>query len=262
KAEVWPEGAARVADLAHPAVAHLEAADLVSRAEAVLLAAQDAKAVVPLTLQVQHGVDDVLEHPRPGYRAFLVDVTDEKDRDVAALRQQHQSAGTFTDLAHAPWGGGDTAHEDGLDRVDDGHHRPGFLEMLDNAVQVVFGQHDQAFAVDTEALRTELELLDGLLAGHVEHRPVGARNLTGELEQQRRLANAGIATDQHQRAGHDAAAQYLVELPHGQLEPVGLGEADLRKRHRLRGRDRDSASAAPRRRLRPDLLLGVRVPVA
>src|SRR6266550_2290904 len=94
--------AARVADLVHAAIAHFEHAALVGRAEAVLLAAQDTEAVVTLTFEVEHSVDDVLEHARPGDRALFVYVADEKDRDVAALREQHQAAGTLAHLAHAP----------------------------------------------------------------------------------------------------------------------------------------------------------------
>jgi hypothetical protein len=34
----------------------------------------------------------------------------------------------------------------------------------------------------------------------------------GRLEQQRGLADAGLAADQHERPGHDAAAEHAVEL--------------------------------------------------
>src|SRR5207244_12214554 len=98
---VLQEGTARVADLVHPAVAHLEDTDLVGRPKAVLLAAQNPKAVMPLALEVEDGVDNVLEHARPGDRALLVDVAHEENRDMAALRQQHQPAGALAYLADA-----------------------------------------------------------------------------------------------------------------------------------------------------------------
>ena len=64
-----------------PVVAHLEDADLVGRAEPVLDAAQDAVLVVPVALQVEHGVDHVLQHARSGDRAFLGDMADEHHRE-------------------------------------------------------------------------------------------------------------------------------------------------------------------------------------
>src|SRR6202171_5063226 len=82
---VLQEGPAGVADLVHAAVAHLENADLIGGTEAILLAAQDPEAMVPLTFEVEDSVDDVLQHARPRDRPLLVHVTDEEDRDVAAL---------------------------------------------------------------------------------------------------------------------------------------------------------------------------------
>src|SRR5260370_38366060 len=132
----------------HPAVAHFEDTDLIGGTEPILLTAQDAEAVVTLTLEVEDGIDDVLEHTRARDGPFLIDVTDQEDRDVAALREQHQASGAFAHLAHASRRRGYATQEDGLDGVDDGHHGPRLLEMLDDAVEVVFGQHHQAVALD------------------------------------------------------------------------------------------------------------------
>src|SRR5438132_5911908 len=90
---VLQESTAGVAHLVHSAVTHLEDADLVGGTEPILLAAQDAEAVVALPFEVEHRVDDVLEHAGPGDRPLLVDVANEEDRNVAALSEQHQAAG-------------------------------------------------------------------------------------------------------------------------------------------------------------------------
>src|SRR5207248_1054403 len=150
---VLQEGAAGVAHLVHPAVAHLEHTDLVGRAKSVLLAAQNPEAVVALAFQIENGVDNVLEHARTGNGALLVDVTHEEDRDVAAFRQQHQPASALAHLADAAGCRGNVAHEDRLDGVDDGHHRPRLFEVLDDTVEVVLGQHHQSIALDAKALR-------------------------------------------------------------------------------------------------------------
>ena len=263
KRAVLEERPARIADLVHPAVAHFKDTDLIGGAEPILLAAQDPEAVVPLAFEIKDGVDDVLEHTRAGDRAFLVHVTHQENRDVAAFGEQHQASGAFAHLADAARRRGDPTQEDGLDGIDDGHHRPRLFELLDDAIEVVFRQHHQAIALDAEPLRAQLELLDRFLARDIEDRSVGGGHLAGQLQEQRRLADPGIATHQYQRAGHDSAAQDLVELAHRQPEPVGLGKADLGQRHWLRRRDTDAAcSTAMRGRLRPDLLLNVGVPVA
>ena len=45
-----------------------------------------------------------------------------------------------------------------------------------------------------------------LLAGRVQHPGVGARDPAGDLEQQRRLADPGLAADQEEGPGNDPAA--------------------------------------------------------
>jgi hypothetical protein len=48
-----------------------------------------------------------------------------------------------------------------------------------------------------------------------------------DLEEQRALADAGLAADQHHRAGHDAAAQHAVELADARRHACGLGDVDV-----------------------------------
>ena len=99
--------------------------------------------------------------------------------------------------------------------------------MLHDAFQIVFRQDEEAIALDAQPLRPELELLHRLLAGDVEDRAVSARHLAGQLQEERRLADAGIASDQDQGTGDDAAAQHLVQLAHGEPEAVRLGEMNV-----------------------------------
>ena len=57
-----------------------------------------------------------------------------------------------------------------------------------------------------------------LLAGHVEHFDTFLAETHGRVEQNRRLADTRIAAQQHEAAGHDAAAQHAVELPDARHE--------------------------------------------
>ena len=72
------EAGARVEHLDEPAVAHLEDADVVRGAEAILQRAQRAIGALLLALELQDAVHEVLEHPRPRERALLRDVPDEQ----------------------------------------------------------------------------------------------------------------------------------------------------------------------------------------
>ena len=81
---------------------HLEDADLVGRAEPVLRRPQEPQRGVALALEVDDGVDQVLERLRAGDRAVLGDVADEDHRDPVALREIHQPQRRLADLADAP----------------------------------------------------------------------------------------------------------------------------------------------------------------
>jgi hypothetical protein len=70
-----------IGDPLQPALGHREDAELVGGAEAVLDRAHQPEARMRVAFEVEHRVDDVLEHARPGDRAVLGDVPDE-DHDV------------------------------------------------------------------------------------------------------------------------------------------------------------------------------------
>ncbi len=68
----------RIGHAAKPALGHREHAELVRCAEAVLDCTDQAKARVRIALEVEDGVDDVLEHARARDRALLRHVADEE----------------------------------------------------------------------------------------------------------------------------------------------------------------------------------------
>ena len=75
-----------------PGAGHLEDGELVRRAEAVLRRAQDAMLVVAVALELEHAVDEVLEHARAGDRPVLRHVADEDRGDARLLRHAQQPA--------------------------------------------------------------------------------------------------------------------------------------------------------------------------
>ncbi|MCY1394127.1 hypothetical protein D9M71_90420 [compost metagenome] len=131
----------RVGDLLEPFVGHAEHAQLVDRTEAVLDRPQQAQAAIGLALEVQHGIDHMLEHPRACQRAFLGHVTDQENRRAALLGIAHQQGRAFAYL-------GDTTRrrlqlfgKNGLDRVDD--HDLGLFDLGsgDDAFDARLGHH-------------------------------------------------------------------------------------------------------------------------
>ena len=255
-AALLEEHARGVGDLAQSGVAHLEDADLVGRAEAVLGRAEDPEGVEALALQVEHRVDDVLEHARPGDRALLGHVPDEEDRDVVALRDLEEARGALAELRDAASRGADRVRAHRLDRVDDREGRTCLADRLHDRGQVRLGEERDAGAVDAEAASAELHLNGRLLAGDVEDGPALAEP-RGGLHEQAALADAGVAAEQDERPADHAAAEHAVELGDAGRDAVLRGHRYLVERdgHARRAR---GAGAALRRG--DDALLDEAVP--
>jgi len=72
----------------------------------------------------------------------------------------------------------------------------------------------------------QLDLRDRLLAGNEERTPVG-RDRSERREQQRRLADSGLAADEHERRRHEPSAEHTVELGHARRDPFGVLRDDV-----------------------------------
>ena len=83
---------------ARPTRGHLEQPELVGAPEPVLQRVEQAQRVAAIAVDREHGVDDVLEHPRPRERAFLRDVTDEHRGELALLGLLHEPVGAVAHL--------------------------------------------------------------------------------------------------------------------------------------------------------------------
>ena len=123
----------RIGHAREPGARHLEQAELVGRAEAVLHRPQQAQGVVALALERQHGVDDVLEQAGTGERAVLGDVADEHDRHAAPLGVDDQGLGALAHLDDRPGARRELRVGDGLDAVDDDQRRRRAVDGVDHA---------------------------------------------------------------------------------------------------------------------------------
>ena len=77
--------AAGIRDLGQAVGRHLEHADFLGRAEAVLAGSKQAQAAETLPLERQDNINEVLERLGPGQRAVLGDVADEDHRHAVFL---------------------------------------------------------------------------------------------------------------------------------------------------------------------------------
>ena len=190
-----------------PALAHLEQAQLVGAAEPVLHRPQQAQRVVPLALEGEHRVDQVLEHPGAGEPAVLRDVAHQHDADVAALGLGHQAVGAPPHLAHRARRRGEVGVVHRLDRVDDHDRRRQVVDVGHDVRERRLGHEPQRGRGHPHALGPQRHLAGRLLGRDVQARgPVGGDGRQ-RLEQQRRLAHAGLAAQHRDRPRNEPAAR-------------------------------------------------------
>ena len=145
-------------DLDEAALAHLEHAGLVRRAEAVLERAQRAVGPLALALELQHAVDEVLEHARAGQRALLGHVADEQHGDGARLGEPRDAVGDLAHLADDAGRAREVAGVQGLHRVDDADLGPLGLERGEHRVEVRLREHRDLERRARQPLGAQLDL--------------------------------------------------------------------------------------------------------
>src|SRR5437868_8141282 len=134
------EEAARVGDALNAAFVQVEAADLVGRAVPVLDRADHAQPGVPVALEAEHHVDEVLQGARTRDRALLGDMADQHGRHVPLLGQPDQVGGHLADLGHPTGHTGRLRRTDRLYGVDDQQLRIDLLHMCDKRAQIGLGR--------------------------------------------------------------------------------------------------------------------------
>ena len=198
--------------------------------------------VVAVALELQHAVDEMLEHARAGDGAVLRHVADEEGGDAVLLRDAQQAARRLAHLRDRPGRRADLLRPQRLHRVDHADGGPLALERLADDVELGLGE-DLDVVAAAEARRAQLHLRDRLLAGD-EERTALARDRAERVQQQRRLADAGLAADEHDRRGHEPAAEHAVELRHAGGDALRLLGDDVDEPQRRPRPGRRSARRA------------------
>src|SRR5881409_647766 len=200
-----------------------------------------------VALEVEDGVDQVLEHARAGERALLGHVADEKAGDTARLRARDQQRRRLAHLSHAAGRGAERAGVQRLDRVDDDGGGMRLADQLRHTLRRRLGDDQHARLGHAETVGAQPHLLRRLLARDVEDGQALARERAAGLEGERRLSDARVAAHQHDRARDEAAPQHAVQL----RETGGAAErragGDGGERPRLLAARRAGARAASAR---------------
>ncbi len=119
---VGEEECTRIVDRHQPVRGHLHESELVGRTETMLQRTQHAQRVMPITLEREHGVDDMFQHPRPGERAVLGDVADQHGGDVVVLGEANELLGAVAHLGDRARCARRVGIVHGLDGIDGQHH--------------------------------------------------------------------------------------------------------------------------------------------
>ena len=206
-----PEELRRIGHADEAGRGHLEDAELVRRAEAVLGRAQDAVLVVAVALELEDAVDEVLEDAWSGDRAVLRHVTDEDRRHARLLRDAEKPARRLAHLRDGSRSGAERGGVQRLHRVDDAHVGTLGLERRADRVELGLGEDlDRLGAAEPRCAKRHLRC--GLLARDEQRATARSRDRPERGEQERRLPDARLAADEHERCRHEPTAEHAVEL--------------------------------------------------
>ncbi len=118
-------------------------------------------------------------------------------------------------LPHLPDVAGRALERFGVHRLDRIEHQHGGTNArggLQHRLEAGLAEHADIAGGVAQPVGPQPELLGRFLAAGIQHPATAGLQPRGGLEQQGRLADAGLAADQRHRARHDAAAEHEVEF--------------------------------------------------
>ncbi len=94
---------------------------------------------------------------------------------------------------------------------------PAQLRLLEDSLELRVAQQPETGGVEAQPAGAQHGLLHRLLAARIED-SAARRQLRGDLQQQRRLADAGLPAQQRHGACGQPAAEYPIELAHPEAD--------------------------------------------
>ncbi len=95
------------------------------------------------------------------------------------------------------------------------------VDVAERHLQIGFGGQVDLVVGAAGAFGPQPDLARRLLTGQIQRAPAASRPAVGDLEQQRRLADARVAGEQGHRAGNQPAAEDAVEFADPGVEMAG-----------------------------------------
>ena len=179
-----------------------------------------------VALELQHGIDYMLEHLRARYAPLLVYMTYQDDGHVAFLGISQQPRGTFANLTHASGGRLDFVAGYGLDGIDYNQTGLRLLDILKNVLKRRLAGYEHVVAEPADTVGAHLELGRAFLAGDIEN----AARADGEnvLEHEGGFADAGLSAHKHEGTGHETSSEHAVKLARRQKNALLAHRGNLR----------------------------------
>jgi len=155
-------------------------------------------------------------------------VPNQIQRYAGALGETDQPACALTHLRHTAGRRLQRVGVDGLNRIDDEHGRTHLRGRGQYALDIGFGQQCEIGDRQLEAFCPQSNLGCRFLAADIQRIDLieSARSCEA-LQQERGLADPGVAAEQHHRALHETAAEYPVQLPDAGVEARRLLATDV-----------------------------------
>src|SRR2546423_1130642 len=178
-------------------------------------------------LEVQHGVDDVLQGLGAGDPTAFGHVADRENGGLRFFRETHQPRGALSHLSHVSRRTLEIAGEYRLDGIDDYRVETLRAGSGKNCLEQSLIEEGNIFCRPVKPFGTELHLKGGLFTGHVQRRVTHLLELSRDLEKERRLSNPRLAANEDHRARHDSAAEYKIEFLDSCLEPPAQRTLDV-----------------------------------
>ena len=152
---------------------HLEHADFIGRAKAVLDGAENAVLMIAVTFKIHDGVDHVFQNARARDLAILGHMPDQNRDAACILGKHHQIERAFAKLCGTPWSARQVALIDRLNRINYEHLRLEFLRLLQDFFEASFAKQKHIGARYVQALAAELDLNRALFAAYIKRLDAG-----------------------------------------------------------------------------------------